>query len=131
MLDTVTVSVAIDRPWQSLYAAFWHPEAFPQWASGLSRSRLLKKDGRWLAEGPEGKVFIRFTAHNPYGVMDHWVELDNGNEIYVPLRVIANEGGTVVQLTLFRQPDMNEATFERDAQWVRRDLARLKALAEQ
>jgi hypothetical protein len=66
--------------------------------------------------------------------MDHWVELEGGQEvrqeIYVPLRIIANGDEAEVQLTLFRLPAMDEATFQRDADWVRRDLAALKALAE-
>jgi hypothetical protein len=33
-----------------------------------------------------------------------------------------------VLLTLFRQPDMPDAKFEADAEWVKRDLLSLKAL---
>lgn len=62
--------------------------------------------------------------------MDHWVELASGESVYVPLRIIANGDGAEVQLTLFRQPGMDEATFTRDADWVRQDLQALKALAE-
>ncbi|MGQ7242152.1 hypothetical protein ACUN9V_01665 [Salinicola sp. V024] len=138
MHDAITISLTVDCPWQSVYEVFWRPEAFPLWASGLSQSQLSRQGERWLTQGPEGSVFIRFTPHNPYGVMDHWVELEDGQEvrqeIYVPLRIIANGDGAEVQLTLFRLPLMDEAadeaTFQRDADWVRRDLAALKALAE-
>lgn len=130
MNDATTLSVTVGRPWRSLYEAFWRPEAFSRWASGLSQSRLEPQGDRWLAQGPEGTIAIRFTAHNPYGVMDHWVELASGEEIYMPMRIIANGDGAAVQLTLFRQPDMDETTFARDADWVRQDLEALKALAE-
>lgn len=130
MLDAHTLSVSIDRPWQSLYEAFWRPEAFAEWASGLSQAKLTRDGECWRAEGPQGAVSIRFTDHNPFGIMDHWVALGDGREIYVPLRVLANEQGAEVQLTLFRQPDMDEDTFAQDAAWVRRDLLMLKALAE-
>jgi hypothetical protein len=33
-------------------------------------------------------------------------------------------------LTLFRLPDMSDADFARDAEWVARDLAALKVLLE-
>lgn len=130
MNEAITLGITVDRPWRSLYEAFWRPEAFPTWASGLSQAELVEQEGRWLAKGPGGSVLIRFTDHNPYGVMDHWVELASGEVVYVPLRVIANGPGAEVQLTLFRQPGMDEATFERDADWVRQDLLALKRLAE-
>jgi predicted homoserine dehydrogenase-like protein len=75
-------------------------------------------------------VKIRFTEPNAYGVLDHYVELPDGSEIYVPMRVIANGTGSEVMLTLFRVPGMNDEKFAADAQWVMRDLNRLKDLLE-
>jgi aminoglycoside 3-N-acetyltransferase I len=131
MLQAKSISVTIAREWRSLYAAFWHPRMFMRWASGLSRAELREEDGAWSGQGPEGPVRIRFTAHNAYGIMDHWVDVGGEREIYVPLRVVANGDGAEVILTLFRQPDMDDAQFARDAAWVRKDLLRLKAIAEQ
>ena len=130
MLPSRTLSVSIDRPWREVYEAVWRPEDFPRWASGLSQSALHQEDGAWKAEGPEGPVTIRFTEHNAFGVMDHHVDLGGGAVVYVPLRVIENGDGAEVMLTLFRQPNMNDETFERDADWISRDLRALKALVE-
>ncbi|MFX8145270.1 hypothetical protein ABTL24_19370, partial [Acinetobacter baumannii] len=58
------------------------------------------------------------------------VDLGGGREIYIPLRVVGNAEGCLVSLTLFRQPEMDDATFAADAAWVERDLLALKALAE-
>jgi hypothetical protein len=60
--------------------------------------------------------------------MDHYVDTGAGPEIRVPLRIVANGDGAEVLLTLFRQPDMSEAKFAADAEWVGRDLLALKAL---
>lgn len=62
--------------------------------------------------------------------MDHWVELENGSVVHIPLRVIANGDGAEVLLTLFRQPDMTDEIFQRDQDWVGRDLAALKSWIE-
>ena len=128
MLEARTVGLSIARPWLSLYEAIWRPEIFPRWASGLSRSPLERDGDVWKAEGPEGPIRIRFTAHNPFGVMDHHVDLGRGPEIYVPMRVVPNQGGAEVLLTLFRQPDMTDATFMADMEWVQRDLLALRAM---
>jgi hypothetical protein len=73
---------------------------------------------------------VRFTAPNPYGVLDHHVITPAGAEIYTPLRVIANGAGSEIIFTLFRQPGMSDEKFAADADWVRRDLGMLKRLLE-
>lgn len=128
MLESRTISISINRNWNELYEAVWRPEDFPKWASGLSSSSLTKEGDAWKAEGPEGPIRIKFTGHNAFGVMDHYVKVDAGPEIYVPLRIIQNGEGAEVQFTLFRQQGMSEEKFAADAEWVERDLLALKAL---
>jgi hypothetical protein len=113
-----------------LYDRFWRPECFPLWASGLSEASLERTGEVWRAKGPDGPITIRFTAHNAFGIMDHWVDVGGGCEVYVPLRVVANGTGCLVSLTLFRLPEMHEFRFARDVAWVERDLEALKRLAE-
>jgi hypothetical protein len=128
VLEALTLGISIGRPWQQVYDAIWRPEDFPRWASGLSTSSLEKDGDSWRAAGPEGTVRIRFTDHNPFGVMDHYVDTGDGPEVYVPMRVIANGDGAEILLTLFRQPGMSDAKLAADAEWVRRDLLALRAL---
>ncbi|OIQ77437.1 hypothetical protein GALL_408680 [mine drainage metagenome] len=131
MLESQIVGVSIKRRWNEVYEAIWRPESFPKWASGLSQSSVIQQsDGTWRAEGPNGSLSIRFTEHNPYGVMDHYVLTEAGMEVYVPMRVIANLDGADVALTLFRHPEMSDSQFLRDLDWVRRDLATLQSLLE-
>jgi hypothetical protein len=125
MLDVMTITVSIDRDWQDLYNAIWRPEAFQSWASGLSESTFEACGDHRKAHGPEGSVTIRFTDHNSFGVMDHYVCLGSGEEVYVPMRVFQNGAGAEVTFTLFRQSRMSDEKFEADAAWVRRDLATL------
>lgn len=130
MLDSRTLSISIDRPWHEIYERIWRPEDFPKWASGLSQSGLRRDGDGWRADGPEGPIRIRFTDHNPLGVMDHVVDVGTGPEIRVPMRIVANQAGAEVLFTLFRQPGMSDEKFAADAAWVERDLAALKAFAE-
>lgn len=129
MLEARTISISVDRAWKDLYESIWRPECFPRWASGLSGSSFEKDDDVWKAHGPQGPVRIRFTGHNPFGVMDHYVDVGSGQEIYVPLRVIPNSEGAEVLLTLFRQPGMSDEKFLADVEWVQRDLAALQAMS--
>lgn len=128
MLESRTISISINRQWNEVYEAVWRPEDFARWASGLSKSSLSRDGDGWKAEGPDGPVRISFTDHNDFGVMDHCVTLGDGSVIYVPLRIIRNGDGAEVLFTLFRQPDMSDAKFTADADWIERDLLALKVL---
>ena len=128
LLPARTYSVSIPRDWRAVYEAFWQPQAFARWASGMAESDLHEEDGVWTAQGPDGPVRIRFTPYNEHGVMDHVVETATG-DVHVPLRIVANGEGAEVMLTLFRQPGMDDERFAADAKWITRDLRALRDLA--
>lgn len=130
MLPAATLSISIDRNWRDAYEAIWRPETFARWAGGLARANLRRDGEVWKADGPQGPITIRFSDRNDFGVMDHWVDAGDGDEIYVPLRVIPNGGGCEVLITLFRLPLMDDEMFAADADIMKRDLAALKALLE-
>jgi len=128
-LEVRTISVSIRRDWRAVYDFAHRPENFARWASGAAKS-LRKEGADWVADGPEGRGILRFAPRNAFGVLDHTVILPSGAEVHVPLRVVPNGGGCEVMFTLFRQPGMTDETFARDAEWVAKDLAALKALLE-
>lgn len=130
MLECQTISINVARDWRDLYEAIWRPLDFCSWASGLSKSEMTEDaDGWWQAEGPDGCVRIQFTKHNEFGVMDHVIDI-GAARISSPMRVMANGDGATVSFTLFRLPEMDDAKYQADADWVRRDLQRLKELSE-
>ena len=104
--------MTIERPASDVYEFVSDPKNVAAWASGVKSAR------------------VRFVERNRYGVLDHYVSIDGGAEVYVPMRVFPNGEGAEVLLTVFRRPGMSEEQFAEDAQWVRRDLEALKALLE-
>ena len=129
MFAARTISVSINRPLKEVYGFAHVPDNFLKWASGLAAT-LRKVGDNWIADTPDGKAEVRFSQPNAYGVLDHWVAFADRAEIYIPLRVIANDDGSEVSLTIFRLPEMDDARFERDAATVEKDLAKLKAVLE-
>lgn len=127
------VSVTIARPLAEVAAFLADPANFPRWASGLAgglQPSPAGEGGEWAVATPEGRIRIRFSPPNSYGVADHWVTLPDGSVVYVPLRAVANGEGCEVTLTLFRLPGMDEARFAADLAWVERDLDRLRHVLE-
>jgi len=123
------LSISVPRPAAAVYAFLADPANWPTWASGLGTLKQLE-DGRWVAqqdanESDDGLATIVFSPRNPFGICDHTVTTASGQQIYVPLRVIENNGGAEVILTLYRLPGMDDAMWERDAKWVKGDLEAL------
>ena len=105
--------MTIERPVLDVYNFICDPKNLPKWASGLNAA-----------------VRVRFVERNKFGVLDHYVKVDSGAEVYVPMRVFPNGEGAEVLLTVFRRPGTSEEKFAEDTHWVRRDLEALKQWLE-
>lgn len=123
------LSVSIERDPREVYAFTSNPEHLPQWAAGLGLG-VQRAGEHWEVKTQDGVVGLRFTPDNAYGVLDHTVVLPDGAEVYVPMRVMPNGKGSEVMLGLFRQPEMDDAAFARDAGLMQSDLLALKTLLE-
>lgn len=124
------IGIGIARPYEQVRAYLCEPANFPAWAEGLGKGFTPLGGTDWQVETPLGPMRVRFTPPNQYGVLDHTLIPENGAPMYNPMRVVANGDGSEVVFSLFRRPGVSEAAFAADADWVRRDLARLKALLE-
>ena len=127
--ETRHISERIDRPVDDVYAYASDPANVPAWAPGLG-SAVENIDGRWYVDTSMGRVELAFADRNPYGVLDHEVTLPSGEVIYNPMRVIRDGDGCEVVFTLRKRPDVSDEEFDRDANAVAADLARLKTITE-
>jgi len=123
------ITVSINRPFDEVNDFLAVPANFEQWAAGLGNG-FHQVNGEWIFGNPDAPTKIRFTPKNEFGVADHTVMLQPDAEIYVPMRVVANEEGSEVIFTLFRRPEMTDQQLEDDSAAVRRDLEKLKAVLE-
>ncbi len=124
------ISIYINASPQQVYQFAGNPKNLPQWAAGLANSEVSKQGDNWLMQAPFGLVKVRFIEANPYGVLDHWVELESGVQVYNPMRVIQHGAGSEFIFTLIRQSEMTDDAFEQDKQAVIADLTRLKTVLE-
>lgn len=127
-MNSLTTSVTIARPLEEVYDFLSIPANFSKWAAGLGR--LEQNAGNWFIQTAAGRMQVRFSERNSFGIIDHYVKPENAEEIYVPMRVVANGGFTEVIFTLFQQPSISDADFTHDLELVRTDLNALKKLLE-
>jgi hypothetical protein len=129
MLKSTTVSVSIERPPGDVYRFVSTPQNLPRWAAGLGRS-VQRSGSGWLVETRDGPMRLRFVEPNALGVLDHYVTVAPGVEVFAPMRVVANGSGSEVLFTLFQRPEMSDAQYAEDRRLVERDLRTLKAVLE-
>lgn len=121
-----TVSVEIKRDPDEVYNYLADPMNLPRWSIFITDVKPL--DDRWQAQTPQGSVELLFSPVNEFRVLDHWVTIKPGVDVYVPMRVLARPGGgSEVIFTVFRQSQMSDQQFDDDVGMVLTDLSRLKA----
>ena len=131
MQDVKHISIYIDRSPMDVYTFASNPVNLPRWAAGLASAEVKYMAGEWIAEAPFGKVKVKFAPTNSFGVMDHDVELESGEVVHNPMRVVSNGDGSEFIFTLLRQPTMSAQQFADDAHAVEKDLRTLKDYLEQ
>jgi hypothetical protein len=125
------VSITIHRPAADVQRYVADGANMPAWAHGVGHG-VERVGDAWVADGPMGRVTVRFADANSFGVLDHEVILPSGERFYNPLRVVthANGDGSELIFTVFRLPGVSDSKFEEDVQAVTRDLTTLKSLLE-
>jgi hypothetical protein len=125
-----TMSVSIKRDPKTVYEFVFNLENLPKWANATFQS-IREQDGEWIVGTPQGSAKVRIIQRNEFGVLDHYVILPSGMEVFVPLRVVKNDTGSEVMLTIFQTLDKSEKKFAEDVDMVDRDLKNLKNIMEE
>jgi len=128
MFPSRTLSVSIACHPSKVYRFVLDAKNLPKWAAFCKSVR--KSNADWIVDTPQGPMKMRFVKKNDFGVLDHYVTLASGAEVYVPLRVLSNGSGSEVIFTLFRLPDMSDEQYTEDARLVEQDLRTLKTVLE-
>lgn len=132
VLPAQTLSITIHRSADEVYKYLSAPANFGHWAAGFgSALQPMSAPDTWRFTMANGQpATARFTPPNAFRIADHYVYPGNGNEVYIPMRVLSNGDDSEVLFTLFRQPDMSDETLAADKAAVLKDLVALKAVLE-
>ena len=129
MMKSKTLSISIKADPKKVYAFASNLENLPKLAKAFCRS-IKKAEGDWIIESAQGPLKVRITPPNPFGILDHTVLPPGAPEVFVPMRVVANDEGSEVFFTLFRRPEMTDVQYAEDERLVGLDLAGLKTAME-
>jgi hypothetical protein len=128
MYRTHTVSVGINVSPEAVYTYAADPAHLPDWAPGFVHS-IERSGEHWVGQSTLGEVRLRFAPANPFGVLDHQVDLPTGT-VSNAMRVIPNGRGCEVLFTAIQLPAVSDEQFRTDLDTVRADLNKLRTLLE-
>ena len=126
---SLTLNIFINRLPESVYSYVSRPQNLPQWAPAFCKG-IRQVDHDWIVDTVQGPVRVRIAAPNTHGILDHYIYMPGGVEIYVPMRVVPFAGGSEIIFTLLRRPEMTDEQFAEDQRLVASDLATLKKVME-
>ena len=92
--------VSITRSADETYALLSVPENFARCLWGR-RGALRPAGADWTVDTAEGRLKLRLSERNSFGVLDYSLMQASGTTLYVPLRVVANDEGCELVMTLF------------------------------
>ena len=124
-----TVTISIDCPVQTVYEFLADPRNMPSWIADIGPT-VTHVGEDWVVETPAGPYAFRFCRRNRFGVLDFAMFRDGAPMVQMPVRVVANEGGTELMLTVYHLPDKAEVIHASELEWIRVDIATLKTLLE-
>lgn len=130
MMKSRTMSTSINRSPRTVYGFVSNLENLPRWASSTFPS-IKEASGEWFVDTPQGQNKVMLAERNNFGILDHYVKLTSGVEVYVPMRVVKNGGGSEVMLTVFQTPEMTDLKYAEDIKTVEKDLNHLKTILEE
>ena len=130
MFKSRTISIPIYRPYDEVYDFLAEPLNFPSWASNLGSDFIQTGANEWATTTRNGRVILRFSPRNTFGILDHQVFLEGKTAHTTPMRLIENDEGCEVIYTQFQRPGMSEDAFASEIEWVTSDFEALRSLLE-
>ncbi|MGC1134372.1 MAG: hypothetical protein WA941_16210 [Nitrososphaeraceae archaeon] len=130
MMKSRTMNTSINSNPQIVYDFVSNLENLPRWASNTFPS-IKEVNGEWVVDTSQGQNKVMLAERNNFGILDHYVKLTSGVEVYVPMRVVKNGDGSEIMLTVFQTPEMTDERYAEDIKTVEKDLNHLKTIIEE
>ena len=130
MFKSKTISIPIYRSYDEVYEFLAEPRNFPSWASNLGPDFVQLSENDWATTTRAGRVILRFSPRNGFGILDHAVFLEGKTPLTTPMRLIENDEGCEIIYTQFQRPGMSEDSFASEIEWVQSDFEALRSLLE-
>lgn len=130
MMKSRTMNTSINSNPQIVYDFVSNLENLPRWVSNTFPS-IKEVNGEWVVDTSQGQNKVMLAERNNFGILDHYVKLTSGVEVYVPMRVVKNGDGSEIMLTVFQTLEMTDERYAEDIKTVEKDLNHLKTIIEE
>jgi hypothetical protein len=128
-----TVTVPIQRDYDSAYDLLSDPRNYPKW-SPIPDGQFEQIDDagyEWQVELPRGLRIMRFARPNAFGVLDYDVVSASGEHEYTArLRLIRNDDGCTLIAHYLQRPGTSDDVFASEVEWAANDLRAVGVVVE-
>lgn len=126
---SVIKSIDIKSSFDKVYAYIVNPMNWPQWAIVNLRSIKPETNGWFKTITRFGEGKLKIHAQKELGIFDHTWE-DSQASWTVPARVVRNNDGATVMLTLFQPSAMSDNEFDGVMKELDLEIKTLKEILE-
>ena len=131
MFPSRTISMAINRPSDEVYAFLSNPRNLTRWTGGVLVGPLEQVGEHiWQTDYEGAKVNLEFTPPNALGVIDLAITAHGAPDQFYRTRVFPNGAGTELCCTILQRAHESDAEFQSNIEWLRADLLVLKSFIE-
>ena len=131
MLETRTISIPIEKGYDSVYAFLTEPRNLLSWSSLPQASFRHIAGSEYEAETVLGPALLQFTPANAFGVLDFSMTAKDGRAAqHVAARLLRNGAHCEILCTMFRAEGATPDTFQSEIDWLTAELLVLKSLLE-
>jgi hypothetical protein len=123
------ISLSVARPPAAVAEFAGNPRNLPAWA-GWSGRGVRESRGRWYLESDDGWGEVVFRGPLSAGVLDHEVIQPGKPVVFTPMRVVANQEGSEIIYTMFREPGQTDEEFEESVRGTTANLETLRRVLE-
>ena len=134
VLETTTVTVTIEAPFERVADDLADPARHPEWATEFfAGPAKAGRDGEVIVSVPQmgGDVSFRIDADQSRGILDLYLApVGTAFGPPLPVRLVRNGDGVDVLWTLARPPHVANDDWSQGLESMRRELVNLKARLE-
>ena len=123
MQKSHTISIFIDRKPDQVF------DLLLDWPSRISENAKKQDDGWWSFETTRGPAKLRFKENKEFGILDHQF-VDEEATWDVPMRVVPNDQGSELMITLFQSPSFSDELFSQRMDEMQQVMEAIKATME-
>jgi hypothetical protein len=126
VLNSITETCVVSAPREKVFKFLSDIENLPQWSTKFIK-KITKAKGKYTAQTPIGKVFIKFDINKTAGIIDIYAGATEDKMTPAYMRIISlPNNSTAVMFTFFQWDSTPDAMWEIFCEWIKVEVENIR-----